>query len=320
MVSAGYYFSCWVINSGAAFCSGQNDYGQLGNGMPKIESERGWEYMGSDVPTPVAGGLTFSTVSVGKNHACGVTTGNTAYCWGDNRFYQLGNDMIRESPVPVLVAGGLSFRTVTAGNAHTCAVETSGAAYCWGNGDEGQLGNGTRISSAVPVAVVGGLSFTFLTTNIMENSESYTCGLATSGVAYCWGTGSDGELGNGTTTVKQGSWSIKNVLTAPTSVAVGVTFTALSAGGLHVCGISTSGTAYCWGNGSWGQLGTGSKRGSLTPVIVSGGLKFASISSGSLHTCGITASGAVYCWGSSGGDRTEVTWAESLSPALIRQP
>src|SRR5204863_405896 len=81
----------------------------------------------------------------------------------------------------------------------------------------------------------------------------------------------------------------------------GGTFIAISAGGFdagYTCGVNTSGTAYCWGEGGHGELGNGSNGSSLVPVAASGGLKFSAVDAGwRYHTCGLTTTGAAYCWG-----------------------
>ena len=61
-------------------------------------------------PTPVAvtGGLTFRQVAVGDQHTCGLTTGNQAYCWGQNWYGQLGAAGYAQAggvPFPVKVLG-----------------------------------------------------------------------------------------------------------------------------------------------------------------------------------------------------------------------
>ncbi len=86
--------------------------------------------------------------------------------------------------------------------------------------------------------------------------------------------------------------------TSPVPVAGGLVFISLTTGWFHTCGLSRSGTAYCWGDNVEGQLGNGSGvDSSLVPVPVSGGLTFVALSAGSLHTCGLTSTHAVYCWG-----------------------
>src|SRR3989442_1054229 len=101
-----------------------------------------------------------------------------------------------ESTAPELYVP-TDWRAIAAGSAHACAVTTSGAAYCWGFGGDGQFGNGSTTDSAdspIPVAVSGGLSFTAL-----AGGDGHTCGLTTSGAAYCWGSNSFGQLGDGST-------------------------------------------------------------------------------------------------------------------------
>ena len=74
-------------------------------------------------------------------------------------------------------------------------------------------------------------------------------------------------------------------------------FASVTAGQTHTCALTTTGTAYCWGDNQRGELGNGTMASSRYPVAVAGGLTFSSISAGSEHTCGLTVSGEAYCWG-----------------------
>ena len=115
-------------------------------------------------------------------------------------------------------------------------------------------------------------------------SRLHTCGIATTGQAYCWGNNDKGTLGDGTKTLRR----------TPTAVAGGLTFASISAGFGHTCALTPTGQAYCWGEAAIGD-GVGGSR--LTPTAVAGGLTFASISAGDAHTCGVTTAGQGYCWG-----------------------
>ena len=74
-------------------------------------------------------------------------------------------------------------------------------------------------------------------------------------------------------------------------------FRTVSAGASHTCGIASGGVAYCWGDNTAGELGTGDGLSHTRPAAVTGHLTFASLSAGDGFTCGVTHSGVAYCWG-----------------------
>jgi alpha-tubulin suppressor-like RCC1 family protein len=180
-ISAGYLHSCGVTLTGRGLCWGDNSYWQAGNNAPTQANLL--------KPSAIAGGLTFTDVQAGYFQTCGVTTGNRAYCWGNNG-PELGSvpptdptddDFQR---IPRLVAGGLAFRSVDGGYYHTCGVTTANVGYCWGINPEGQLGDGTATQRWTPVKVAGGLQFRQIATG-----NNASCGVTTDNVAYCWGGG-----------------------------------------------------------------------------------------------------------------------------------
>src|SRR2546427_9374140 len=75
-------------------------------------------------------------------------------------------------------------------------------------------------------------------------------------------------------------------------------FAAVAAGAGFACGATPSGVAYCWGDGWYGQLGTGATQtNSTTPVPVAGGRTITALTAGSDFACAVTPSGTAYCWG-----------------------
>lgn len=71
----------------------------------------------------------------------------------------------------------------------------------------------------------------------------------------------------------------------------------LDVGG-HTCAVTADGDAFCWGNGSNGEIGNGRQdQQQLVPAKVSGGLEFRSVSVDIHHSCGVTLEGHAYCWG-----------------------
>lgn len=272
-ISVGAFHACGLDSGGSAFCWGLNGSGQLGTGS-KSNSP--------DSAVHVQGAIVFSTVSAGGWHTCGLTPDGRAYCWGDGTEGRLGNNSGEESLTPVAVAGGLTFHSISSGLRNSCGITIGGEAYCWGGvGGTGIPRGGMDPSNAfTPAPVPGNLTF-----QSVSAGQDLTCGLSTSGVAYCWGAPDrDGGPGPDTFT--------------PKPVPGPIRFQFLRLGlGLHACGIATTGIAYCWGWNRDGQLGDGSTKDSDVPVPVAGGLKFAVISPGQFHTCGVTLDGATYCWG-----------------------
>ncbi|MGQ0642048.1 MAG: RCC1 domain-containing protein [Gemmatimonadaceae bacterium] len=89
---------------------------------------------------------------------CGRTSTGAAYCWGDNRWGQLGDGTTVDRLVPTLVVGGLDFAELDTGGVHTCGRTTAGVVYCWGSNTEGELGDGTFFDRHVPTKVVAPLT------------------------------------------------------------------------------------------------------------------------------------------------------------------
>src|SRR6185503_18848341 len=63
--------------------------------------------------------------------------------------------------------------------------------------------------------------------------------------------------------------------------------------------LTTTGQAYCWGQGTSGQLGNGIPADVSTPVQVAGGFTFVSLTASEVGVCGLTAGGRAFCWGAS---------------------
>ena len=235
------------------YCWGDNRNGQLGVGN-NTGPETGYYGSYSSKPVAVIGGSTFRRVSPGYNHSCGVTTDNRVFCWGYNRYGQVGDSSTGWKRFkPSQVAGTRQYRQVDAGRDFTCAVTTGNRAFCWGYGATGVLGNGSTSPSRWPKPVSGGLSVERVTAG-----DFHTCAETTTNRTYCWGFNGNGSVGDGTSTRRL----------TPVAVVGGLSFGQLSAGN-HTCGRTPDGVAYCWGAGWEGELGTGTLGNSTTPVPVS---------------------------------------------------
>lgn len=114
------------------------------------------------------------------------------------------------------------------------------------------------------------------------------CGIDQEGYLYCWGSNHMGRLGLNIN---------DDGLTHHTPQKVGSKRYQKVSVGQHACALDEAGTAYCWGRGSYGQLGNNDTSNQFAPVAVTGGIKFRDISAGSNTTCGVALDGTGYCWG-----------------------
>jgi alpha-tubulin suppressor-like RCC1 family protein len=226
-------------------CWGRGEEGQLAQSSTRVAL----------TPTPVNRPIRGARVSLGQRHSCAIDHEGVLQCWGWNVYGQLGFGVTFNFDAPAPIVSSERFQAVAAGDEYTCAIDTSGQGWCWGRGDSGQLGTGAQTSHTLPQRVAGGLTFSALSASV-----EHTCGVTADGQAYCWGNNRFGQLGIGT---EGGVY--------PTPQRVGgeastLRFRAVTTGFLHSCGLTTEGTAFCWGYGGFGQLGTGTTLSFSTPT------------------------------------------------------
>ncbi|HKO52278.1 MAG TPA: hypothetical protein VJV79_31435 [Polyangiaceae bacterium] len=136
----------------------------------------------------------------------------------------------------------------------------------------------------------------------------FTCALTEGGFVRCWGANGSNELGLGDVDYRQTQEPYK--LTKPASSAtpagpidLGGKATAITAGAGHACALLTDGTARCWGDNTYGQLGLGNATAQVKVPRLIGAVKVAtsrkisSISAGARHTCAVLDDSSATCWG-----------------------
>ena len=279
-------------------------------------------------------------MSLGGGHSCATIVDNGMRCWGDNQRGQLGDAKNVNSPIPVAptawgsgpsgVGGGKTILGFAAGDSHTCAISSDGRLFCWGGNNFGQLGNdSTRESNvAQPVRPIPNPG-TPLQANAVVAGDNHTCALYAPGNVACWGRGYEAKPqfirglsnpqriaagGNQACALEAGGvvkcWKAATPNPQSTSIPqpiAGILAKDITVGRSHACAIIESGAFQCWGLNGQGQLGSGSRIPSASPVTVvrAGAFDAAvSISAGSYHTCAALASGAVECWGDNGVGKT----------------
>jgi alpha-tubulin suppressor-like RCC1 family protein len=249
-VSAGGYHSLGLRTNGTAWAWGEGACGRLGDDSTINRSS----------PVSVVGGFTdWCQVSAGGAHSVGLRTNGTAWSWGCGSIGRLGDNSAIDRSSPVSVIGGFTdWCQVSAGGAHSVGLRTNGTLWAWGNGTIGRLGDNSTISRSSPVSVVGG----FTDWCQVSAGGSHSLGVKTDGTAWAWGQSFNGNLGNGFNTNRS----------SPVSVIGGFTdWCQVSGGNNHSLGLRTNGTAWSWGSGGAGILGTNSVINRSSPVSVVGG-------------------------------------------------
>ena len=232
-------------------------------------------------PSPL---YSFTAVSAGYWHSCGIRTDNTITCWGNNDSGQTD-------------APDGTFNAVSAGLWHSCGLKSDNTVTCWGRFDWEQT--------------AGAPDGTF---NAVSAGGSVSCGIRTDNTITCWTTADDELAIRGTfkavstdnlrslcgtrTDNTITCWSLflpeETVTVDSTTDAPEGTFNAITGGPNHSCGIRTDNTITCWGgrHSEYGQ--TDAPEGTFNAV--SGGL---------WHSCGIRTDKTITCWGNNDWGQTD---------------
>jgi alpha-tubulin suppressor-like RCC1 family protein len=148
-----------------------------------------------------------AAIGSGSDHVCAVHSTGAMYCWGRNLFGQLGLGTATayvNVPSQVVGPGGIGTFTgaeqVDTGTHHTCATKTDGTVWCWGwdnHGSNGDGGGQNQSNNPVQVTGVGG-SGTLSNATVPAVGGYHSCALRSDSTITCWGSGTDGQLGNAT--------------------------------------------------------------------------------------------------------------------------
>ena len=312
-------FTCAIGALGRLHCWGASgsflgagDVGDYAAGAPaQLGSDDGWR-----------------SLTAGDSHVCALRGAEGAlYCWGEGANGRLGLGSAASSSKPARLglhegaARGLAagWIAVDAGGASTCAIKGNGQLYCWGAaGPHLGLEEASAQDSLAP-ALIGAYedaprNFGHGWTHISVGA-AHACAIRDqNGLLFCWGTGTDGQVGRNNTD----SFDVpRRVGMHEGAKGIDTGWTAVSAGHNHTCAIQANRFLYCWGEGSKGQLGLGNTDDALAPAIVGDLSSWSSISAGNEYSCATTSAGALYCWGSNTEGQIGI---DTTTPATVSAP
>lgn len=241
-----YADSFCAVAGGEAYCWGRNHYGQLGNNTTSTQ-------LAPTAVTKQADGLSGKTVEkiihataprahdaqihlpdgtggsctpenrgcYSQSYSCALTTDGQMYCWGANRYGQMGQGTWETDNqlVPIRIKGALDGKFVRdiAGSYRTpCALTTEPNSmdrlYCWGGNQSGAGGLGHNVAcdtttawrrtlcSPAPVVMeTPGLKDKYI--DSISAGVNRMCAIA-EGSHYCTGANTEGQIGDGTTKLR----------------------------------------------------------------------------------------------------------------------
>jgi alpha-tubulin suppressor-like RCC1 family protein len=206
---------------------------------------------------------------------------------------------LHSTSTPSCTAGQCAFPRLT------CAADWAHCTSSTSSGCEtdlskpGNCGACGTVCSASPICAMAAGAFSCTTATAVAAGDAFTVAVLADGTAQSWGNNSGGldatqfgQLGTGSSDLDSGVPApVSPLSAAPTTVA---------AGDGHACALLSDGTVECWGDNTWGQLGTdpNATSNTLTPVAVAGLKNVIALAAGAVHTCALISGGTVECWGS----------------------
>ena len=297
--------ACRIETDGAVKCTGENQYGSLGDGT------------NTDRTTWVSvSGIDGTSASKKAVYMCGayeavhvVMQDGSMKAWGYNAHGRLGDGSTTNRNTPIDVSGvdgttdAKSAVSCSSNDNGACILMKDGKVKCMGWGAYGFLGDGSTSNNQVPGEVTDVSDAVYLAVGGQGG-----CAILSTGAMKCWGEKypGDGSSNDDTTRTAVSVSGIDGTTDAKSAVSVSV-------GQNNKCALMKDGKLKCWGGNTNGELGDGTTTHRTTPVeiTVSGAGTIKQVAMGSYHTCvlgsdvtnpsnNVNYGGNVYCVGENG--------------------
>ena len=181
----------------------------------------------------------WDSVNAGSQHTASIKSDGTLWAWGSNWSGQIGAGGAWEYYTPSQESTkSTNWIFVSAGGVHTAAVKSDGTLWAWGNNNFGSPS--TYVPTQEPSEANDWSS--------VSAGSIHAVAIKFDGTLWAWGQNYYGQLGDGTTIVRD----------IPTQESTGATdWNSVSAGGRHTTAIKSDGTLWAWGWNYYGEFGDG---------------------------------------------------------------
>ena len=316
-IAGGGSFALALTSAGQVLAWGGGGSGQLGDGSTA----------NSDVPVSVSlpSGTSARQIAAGGSFGLAATTTGSVLAWGDNVWGELGNGTTTgsDTPVTVTLPSGFKADTLAAGEDHALVLPapvpqvtaiSSDFGLPAGGGTITITGSGFTGATKVKFGTVKASSYTVVNDSEITAKVPAGTGLVNVTVTALGGTSADsptdqytylakgsvldwgydgyGELGNAT---------YNNAVTPVAALLpAGTVVTSVARGYGDTYALTSAGTVYAWGYGTYGGLGNGTTtNNAVTPVKVSipAGTVVKAIAGGYYAGYALTSTGQVLAWG-----------------------
>lgn len=252
----------------------------------------------------------FRSVSCGYDFGVAVSVNGQVYTWGAGTTIVypgrtnfgrvgIGHDDNQSRFVPSLVPALTSHRivSVSTGYGHCIAITDNGEVFSWGIDTFGQCGHGmiSKPTFGHHQITPKRIATHFSRARNASAGKHHTIVVTEKGAVYTFGRGTEGALGHGD----------RNHAFSPKLVAAlsHVRITCSASGETHTLAVSADGTLFAWGENNVGELGTGTRLPSDTPLMVHGEAgkghlrNVRGVAATRYASCAVTFTGELFTWG-----------------------
>jgi alpha-tubulin suppressor-like RCC1 family protein len=194
---------------------------------------------------------TFTQIDGGAYFTCGLASDGSLWTWGMPLYDGYGGTLVSS---PQRIGSDSDWKWVSVGDLLAAGIKNDGSLWTW-----------SYWTGPTPVKKTTSDGYNWgLTWNTVSVGANHLVAISTSGAIYTSGDGYQGQIGDGSMTVRTNA-------TSPDSLYG--TWTSVAAGQYHTAAVNSAGALYTWGANNYGQLGDGTTSTKTRPTLIGTGYK-----------------------------------------------